>query len=606
MCRAIVMPTRSHKIMRLNTLGKRTGLLIASLVIAISANLGFFVPAHAANAKWINRATIFYNGFYFVDSTPFDTTYQYISQQPGANNCQPDHIIFHDSSNRPWKDLFYDQKANAEATVGGEYDHYDLQGGSGANSNICVIKTVIDNGAFHIDNPDARRITFVHMPNGNIQNIFNGATFTPAAASANIVGPTYLSADTDQCKDTIVDVNDDPTNDDWFGTGRTAGSAQLYAAEDNRNDLGRTSESLLEILGGLGVANSTVCKINGPSVEVGGKFPITFNSSVNSDSSEGDLTASGWAKNGGTWQIQTSGQRNDDSYIIFIGTQADNTVPGVAPGTVPGNGTGTTGGGAPGTPVEVCEDNVSGLGHILCPLLNGFDSLMKTLYTNIIIPLLTVPAITTIDGLKEIWNQVLIVANILFVIVFFIVIFSQATSAGISNYGIKSLLPKLIAVAILANLSYYICVLAVDVANIMGAGITALIAAPLANLQPVNVDFDSGSGVFNIFSAASGVTFVGMAVAAQGGIIAAIAALAIPIVLSIIATVFILIIRLTLIVGFIALSPIIFIGFILPGTSRTASRLLMGFLNLLWIGPIIMAMVALGTLVSYVISLVLQ
>ena len=67
------------------------------------------------------------------------------------------------------------------------------------------------------------------------------------------------------------------------------------------------------------------------------------------------------------------------------------------------------------------------------------------------------------------------IANIIFIIAFIFVIYSQLTSMGISNYGIKRMLPKIIVAAILINLSYYICAVLVDTSNIIGAQLQNLL-----------------------------------------------------------------------------------------------------------------------------------
>ena len=69
-----------------------------------------------------------------------------------------------------------------------------------------------------------------------------------------------------------------------------------------------------------------------------------------------------------------------------------------------------------------------------------------------------------------VWTYLRNITNIIFVIFFLIVIYSQITGIGISNYGIKRTLPRIIIAAILVNLSYLICILAVDVSNILGVG----------------------------------------------------------------------------------------------------------------------------------------
>ena len=66
-------------------------------------------------------------------------------------------------------------------------------------------------------------------------------------------------------------------------------------------------------------------------------------------------------------------------------------------------------------------------------------------------------------------------ANIIFIIGFLIIVFSQLTSFGVSNYGIKRLLPKIIIAAILVNVSFYICAIAVDLSNILGNSLRGIL-----------------------------------------------------------------------------------------------------------------------------------
>lgn len=58
------------------------------------------------------------------------------------------------------------------------------------------------------------------------------------------------------------------------------------------------------------------------------------------------------------------------------------------------------------------------------------------------------------------------IANAAFIVAFLIVIYSQLTSVGISNYGIKKLVPRVVIAAIFVNLSFVICALMIDLSNI--------------------------------------------------------------------------------------------------------------------------------------------
>lgn len=573
--------------------GKKSGLLIAMLLVATGVSFINLTPAHAANARWLNRAVIAYEDDYFIDADPYDKNYKYIAQKKGdSGNCNADEITFF-SRGADFEEFYYDPAAN-NAAGNGELTTYARQGGTGPNADVCAPRLAVP--FLTVDNIDNRRITFIRSGDGKtISHILNGAIFSRNGTFSFEGHPVYLSNDTDICKDFIIDTTNDPENDDWFGGGQTAGSGMLFTAKDNDNSLGRTSESMGLILGGTA---GVTCKIDDPSVEgLNSRYAITI------AEFESELSAAGWGLEGGNgadYILQTLGTSSDDSYIIFIGTTANNTIPGAPVGTTPGAGVGPTG----SSPVEVCEDENSGLGYFLCPMVNGFDSFMRTIYENVITPFLTVPPLTTIDGLQLAWQNLRDIANILFILVFFIIIFSQATSIGISNYGIKTLLPKLVIIAILTNISFYICVFLVDAMNIIGAGISSLILVPLQSF-PAQPGVNFTGGITGFIQNIAGVTLLSVIITSAGGLLAAAVAFMVPIALLTLSTVLILVLRIVLIVAFVVFSPIIFMGFILPGTSRTSSRLFTGFIGLLAMGPIIMAMVALSGFVIYIINLVL-
>lgn len=72
------------------------------------------------------------------------------------------------------------------------------------------------------------------------------------------------------------------------------------------------------------------------------------------------------------------------------------------------------------------------------------------------------------------WGFVRTIANTLMIVFMGVIIFSQLTGYGIDNYGIKKLLPKFIVMALLINLSFIICQLAVDLSNMLGNSIQGL------------------------------------------------------------------------------------------------------------------------------------
>ena len=110
-----------------------------------------------------------------------------------------------------------------------------------------------------------------------------------------------------------------------------------------------------------------------------------------------------------------------------------------------------------------------GGGWAICVVANTLADWMDGLY-NIVQKFLDVQPLQINDrsAIFQVWSYMRNIANIAFIIAFIIVIYSQITNFGINNYGIKKILPKLIVAAILINLSYYICAIAIDLSNIAG------------------------------------------------------------------------------------------------------------------------------------------
>ena len=142
-----------------------------------------------------------------------------------------------------------------------------------------------------------------------------------------------------------------------------------------------------------------------------------------------------------------------------------------------------------------CYTKAGSLGWILCPLIDSLGTFILEKYEQWIVPALQMDVSLFSDssdnGTFQAWQIFRDIANVLFVILFLFVIFSQLTGVGIDNYGIKKILPKLIVGAILINLSYIICQLSIDVFNIMGRGIGSLfkgISDQLGTISSLQVD----------------------------------------------------------------------------------------------------------------------
>ena len=174
--------------------------------------------------------------------------------------------------------------------------------------------------------------------------------------------------------------------------------------------------------------------------------------------------------------------------------------------------------------------------------------------------------------LIQIWTAFLPIANIAFAIVFIIVIYSTATGAGLNNYSIKKIMPRLIIVAIAVNVSYYICVALADVSNIIGANVGSLFPA-LSNTPSDSFGIITN----NILSEIDGVGIV-IFIFISSGIVA----------LSILIIFLVITARYVVLFLLVVASPLAIVCALLPQTEKWFRKWLNTYVQMLVAYPIFM------------------
>lgn len=248
------------------------------------------------------------------------------------------------------------------------------------------------------------------------------------------------------------------------------------------------------------------------------------------------------------------------------------------------------------------------LGWIVCPVMEWMVNTSKSLYEDTVKDQLSIdPRLFSgsgFDGTKEAWGMFQGIANTLFIILFLIVIISQLTGIGIDNYGIKKILPKIILSAILINISYYLCLVAIDLSNIIGNGIQALFDGMAEGLSPaLNVE---GSGFVDSFNSTGfsavailGLMFAGgLAIWTNPAIILTLLVSAIGVVVAILFLFLLLAAREAVVVVLTIISPLAFACLMLPNTKNLFSRWLKMSEGLLLVYPICGLLVGGGNYLS--------
>lgn len=238
----------------------------------------------------------------------------------------------------------------------------------------------------------------------------------------------------------------------------------------------------------------------------------------------------------------------------------------------------------------------NGLGWIICPVTNTLAAGMDWVF-NILSGFLAVrPAGTGQDtALFRAWSYMRSFANVAFVISFLIIIYSQLTNVGITNYSIKKLLPRLIIAAILVNLSYYICSIAIDISNILGYSLQDVF------IQIRNSLVGTGGNSWNLMSwqSLSGFILSGGTAATVGGIalfstlstyglvgsiILLLPALVIGLT-GVLVALLIMAARQAIITLLVILAPLAFVAYLLPNTEKWFEKWRSTFMTMLILFP---------------------
>ena len=245
--------------------------------------------------------------------------------------------------------------------------------------------------------------------------------------------------------------------------------------------------------------------------------------------------------------------------------------------------------------MAACYKSAGALGWILCPVVGGLSEAVNGIYGSIEENFLMVePEVVGDDGAYNGWVIFRDFANLVFVILFIIVILSQVTGVGISNYGIKKTLPRLIVVVVLVNVSFILCQLAVDLSNILGASLNSLFVDLAGRIAGSSGVFDLGGTIGEIGNFLLTVSGAGVTIA--GGI--ALGALTweywlvpfllvlLTVVISIIFFFILLGVRKAGIIILVALAPIAIVCYALPNTKKIFDRWLKMLSGLLMVYPI--------------------
>jgi len=232
---------------------------------------------------------------------------------------------------------------------------------------------------------------------------------------------------------------------------------------------------------------------------------------------------------------------------------------------------------------DSCKNSLGEISWLVCPVTGKIAEAVDWLYGKLE-GILEIDPVSMEDGspIYEIWKYCLSLTNIVFVIFLLVVIYSQITGVGISNYGLKKALPKLIVAAVLVNLSFLICSLAVDVSNIVGHSLrgvfTTIEESVVANSAGGGMTTATGdltaeaklsyAGMYSSIAGGAALTIGGAVIAFETGAIWMLIPVVLGAIVAVASGLITIALRQAVVVLLIMISPMAIVAYILPNTEQ--------------------------------------
>ena len=234
---------------------------------------------------------------------------------------------------------------------------------------------------------------------------------------------------------------------------------------------------------------------------------------------------------------------------------------------------------------DKCNAGFFGFGFLLCPGQNLLNLIIDFLY-GIIENILDWRLLETSGSqIKSYWEKFLSIANVILVIAFLVIIYSTATSDGLSNYDVKKMLPRIVILAIVINISFYVCAAIVDLCNIAGRGVMALLISTSPGGEGLGLGEKIGTVVSNVATGVAG----GIAGVVAGVIL--FVSIGPPAVLALIVIILALIFRGVALTMMVIISPIAIALYLFPSAAMNKWHVKWrdAFIKMLLVYPMFMA-----------------
>ena len=255
------------------------------------------------------------------------------------------------------------------------------------------------------------------------------------------------------------------------------------------------------------------------------------------------------------------------------------------------------------------------LDWVYCAIYNSLTSITNTIFNDFLVPELKTSPICisptgsgcqSNDPTYKIWSSFRVYGDIILVVCLLVAVISEAMGGGLMDaYSVRKILPRILAAAILINLSIYIIAAAVDVTNIIGGSLGTVITAPIGNAGAFTIKPNGAVGLGSLL----GVGLLGMlSISHIGGLFSSsggsmlIDVVLVPALLIFASILITIIIRKVAIIALIIIAPLAFAFYCLPSTEKYFKKWWSLMLEMLMMYPIIVLVFAVSSVFSVLLG----
>ncbi len=391
---------------------------------------------------------------------------------------------------------------------------------------------------------------------------------------------------------------------DGFLTGKTGGPAKAKVKDQINASIKKQNEGVSDdekkamtylnysaaFVKGCGAKIVTnVYGSNSDTVTIGDK---TY--TVNDDNGTASVGYGTHGVEDGEQSCVNIGNRMSNNYAAYakVTGNKDQIPPGIA-----NSDSGSTTGGAD----DSCEGQSGVTGWFGCPIINIIGSTTTWIDDQVQNLMVLQPnQYKENAGLKSAWTGFRNIALSLLVAAMMIIVISTALGLSfLDAYTVKKAFPKLIASIIFILLSWWLCILLIDVTTSIGQGLLGIMQAPFGNIGNENIStlfkVDGADGALQ-----GGVLFVGaVSIFATSGALGIVGTWLGGALLVLLMAFVTLIARQMFIIVLILFAPLAILAWIFPGSAKAWQFWWSNFTKLLLMYPMVMALIGAGRIFAF-------